>query len=190
MTRPSNSLKSLWLTLLPAACCFVLCVGIASSARAQETTGEAFFETLAQAEARTGAKQWKEAAALWEQVVRVNPVRGEYWNQLASAYYNAKDFRRSIPAYEKSLELGHGDPANAAYNIACNYALLGDREAALRWLERAFELKFLNLEHARTDSDLESIRNDARYRKLVGMVDTGKMSRDEGWRYDLAFLAR
>lgn len=162
----------------------------AETAFAQKSTTEIYLETLVQAEAKTQAKQWMEAAALWEKVVAANPVEGRFWNQLGSARYNAKDYRKSIAAYEKSLELGAGNPANAAYNIACNYALLGDKELALKWLEKAFELKWLNLQHAQTDTDLQILRDDARYRNLVGLIDTSKMSRETGWRTDLQLLAR
>jgi cytochrome c-type biogenesis protein CcmH/NrfG len=88
-----------------------------------QTQTETYLETLAQADAKMSARQWTEAAALLEQLVKLNPVEGRSWNRLARAYYNAKDYRKSIPAYEKQIELGSGIPANAAYNIACNYKL-------------------------------------------------------------------
>lgn len=157
---------------------------------AQQLTTEIYFETLAQAQAKTNAKAWNEAAALWEKVVAANPVEGEFWNQLGAARYNAKDYRKAIAAYEKALELGAGNPANSAYNLACNYALLGEKEPALKWLEKAFKLKWLDLPHAQTDADLQILRDDVRYRNLVGLIDTSKMSRTEGWRTDLQFLAR
>jgi tetratricopeptide (TPR) repeat protein len=157
---------------------------------AQKMQTEIFVVTLAQAEAKMQAKQWSEAAALWEQVVKENPVQGRFWEQLGLAYYNAKDYRKSIPAYEKQIELGYGQPATAAYNIACNYALAGDKEQAIKWLEKALEMKFPSLQHAQTDTDFESIRSDSRYLNLVGLIDTSKMSRDEGWRTDLQFLTR
>lgn len=81
-----------------------------------------FIEILRQAEAKTAAKQWAKAAALWEKAAQQNPVNGRFWYQTGTAYYRAKDYRKSIPAYEKQIELGYGIPANAAYNIACDYA--------------------------------------------------------------------
>lgn len=157
---------------------------------AQNSQTETYFETLAQADAKMSAKQWTEAAALLEQIVKLNPVEGKSWNRLARAYYNAKDYRKSIPAYERQIELGYGIPANAAYNVGCNYALLGEKESAIRWLEKAFAMGFPNLPNAQTDADLESLRDDSRYRNLVGLIDTSKMSREEGWRSDLQLLNR
>ncbi|MBA3599825.1 MAG: tetratricopeptide repeat protein [Acidobacteria bacterium] len=187
MNTPGN-LPKLFSLIAVFALCLIL-FGTQTTL-AQKTQTEIFVETLAQAEAKMQAKQWAEAAAVWEQVVKANPVQGRFWEQLGLAYYNAKDYRKSIPAYEKQLELGFGQPANAAYNIACDYALAGDKEQAIKWLEKALEMKFSSLQQAQTDTDLESIRSDPRYRNMVGLIDTSKMSRDEGWRTDLRFLAR
>lgn len=164
MPRPNISLKSISLTIVLAL------FYSTPSGLAQDSPANAFFDAVAQAEAKMTAREWSEAALLWEKIVRMNPVEGRFWEQLALAYYNAKDYRKSIPAYEKVIELGYATPAIAAYNIACNYALLGEKEQALKWLEKAFEMNFLNLQHARADSDLESLRSDPRYQKLVALV--------------------
>ena len=81
-------------------------------------------------------------------------------------------------------------PSVALYNIATCYSLLGEKEQALDWLERSFDAGYPNLERAQTDDHFKALRDDARFKRIVGLADTGKMSRDEGWRFDLAFLAR
>lgn len=187
MSQPSTSsrliLLALAFTLVPAS------LGWERTA-AQKLPTQTFAETLALAEAKMQAQQWAEAAALWEQVVKANPVQGNFWERLGTAYYHAKDYRRSIPAFEKQIELGAGQPANAAYNIACNYALLGEKELAIKWLEKALAMKFPSLQHAQTDTDLQSLHSDVRFQRLVGLIDTKGMTRDEGWRTDLSFLVR
>ena len=76
------------------------------------------------------------------------------------------------------------------YRIACCFALLGEREPALDWLARAFDLAYRDLEHAWTDDDLYSLRDDARFRETVAWIDASSLSRDEGWRFDLRLLTR
>jgi hypothetical protein len=187
MSRPSTSFKLILLalafTLVPASFGWV-------RTSAQKLPTQTFAETLALAEAKMQAQQWAEAAALWEQVVKANPVQGNFWERLGTAYYNAKDYRKSISAFEKQIELGGGRPANAAYNIACNYALLGEKELAIKWLEKALAMKFPSLQHAQADTDLQSLHSDVRFQKLVGLINTSGMTRDEGWRTDLSFLVR
>jgi len=187
MYRPSNFFK---LVLLALAFTFAPASLGWNATHAQKLPTQTFAETLALAEARMQAQQWAEAAALWEQVVKANPVQGNFWERLGTAYYNARDYRKSIAAYEKEIELGARRPASTAYNIACNYALLGEKELAIKWLEKALAMKFPSIQHAQTDTDLQSLRGDVRFQKLVGLIDTKGMTRDEGWRTDLQFLVR
>ena len=182
---------------------------------AQKSQIETYFETLAQAQAKTTAKEWREAGELWEKVVKQNPVEGRFWNQLATAYYHQKSYARAIETFKKVIELGGSSPASfyngknpaivtsektgelsissptgASYNIACSYALLGDKEQALKWLEKSIEMGFPDLSHVQTDADLKTLHDDSHFKELVGLTDTSKWSREEGWRYDLQFLVR
>lgn len=166
-----------------------LCGSGATIAFAQSPV-DGFPETLSKAEAASAARRWTDAAPLWQTVVQANPVNAVFALQLANSLFQAKDYRNAIPAYEKALVLRAGFPSNMAYNIACAYALLGDKEKAMQWLERSFEMGFRNLEHSRVDSDLVSLHGDPRFQRIVGAPDVSKMSRDEGWRTDLALLAR
>jgi tetratricopeptide (TPR) repeat protein len=149
-----------------------------------------FMDLLNQAETKTSAKEWDAAATLWQHVVEINPVQVRFWGQLANAYYQARNYRRAIPAYQKLIELRGGYPFNSAYKVAACYALLGERAPALEWLQKAFDMGFRDLEDARTDTDFQSLQDDPRFKETLGIVDMSKMSRDEGWRYDLRFLAR
>jgi tetratricopeptide (TPR) repeat protein len=173
-----------FLTVLTIAAAYILLN--ANSALAQSSD---VLDTIAQARSKMQQRQWAEAASLWERVVKANPVNGQFWEQLGTAYYNAGDYRRSIPAYERQIELGYGRPASAAYNIACDYAVLGDKESAIKWLTRALGMKFPSVSHARTDEDLKSLHGDPRFQQLLGLIDTSRMTRDEGWRTDLRYLA-
>jgi tetratricopeptide (TPR) repeat protein len=136
------------------------------------------------------AKEWAAAASLWQRVVALNPVQGSHWEALARARYEAKEYRKAIPAYEKAIELGYAYPWASAYNIACCHALLGDKARALKCLDTAFAMGYRSLDEARADDDLKSLHADPHFRDLVALVDVGSMSRAEGWRYDLRLLAR
>ena len=187
MFRKTISPKLFPLALLLAACHALF---MAQAGLAQRSDTETYFETLAQAEAKMSAKEWSDAAALWEKVISLNPTEGKFWDRLATARYNLKDYRKVIAANEKVIELGYGSPASAAFNIASNYALLEEKEQALRWLGKAFEMGYRNLAHAQTAPNLQLLRSDPRYRRLVALVDVSKTTRVQGWRYDLQLLAR
>jgi tetratricopeptide (TPR) repeat protein len=149
----------------------------------------AFLSLVEQAEAKSAARDWAAAIMLWEQVVRANPTEGRYWSRLGTARFNMRDFRGAIPALQRSVELGYGFPENGAYNIACAYAQLGDKDQAFAWLERALAMRFLNLELAMTDDDLAPLRADPRFQRLIpAAVDVSGMTREQGWRHDLEVL--
>ena len=57
--------------------------------------------------------------------------------------------------------------ALAHYNLACSYALLKRTEAALKALRRAVELGYRDFRYMRDDRDLDSVRLDPRFQKLV-----------------------
>ena len=187
MMNLSNSLASRQYGRAAFALCLLLLS--ATVTRGQSSPG-GDIGTLTRAQAATAARNWAEAAPLWQLVVQRNPVNADYALNLATALFRAGNYRDAIPAYEKALDLGADFPSNMAYNIACAYALLGDKEKALAWLSKSFDMGFRNLELARTDPDLASLHGDARFQQLVGLPDISRMSRDEGWRTDLALLAR
>jgi tetratricopeptide (TPR) repeat protein len=57
--------------------------------------------------------------------------------------------------------------ALAHYNLACSYALLNRPEQSLRTLRRAVELGYRDFRYMREDHDLDSIRQDPRFRQLL-----------------------
>jgi hypothetical protein len=148
------------------------------------------LEALHLAEALTGEKKWSQAATAWQKVADVNPHLGRAWRELGTALRNAKEYRRAIPAFTKALELGSGYPANAAYNIACCHARLGAKGQALDWLQKSLGLGFRSISQMQEEKDLRALHDDERFRKIAGVVDVSKLSRDEGWRFDLDLLVR
>jgi serine/threonine-protein kinase len=67
-------------------------------------------------------------------------------------------------------------PRPLAWNIAGDYALLGQRDSAFHWLERAFREREGPLAFLTTDDRFEAIRSDPRFRDLtrrMGLPDAG-----------------
>jgi tetratricopeptide (TPR) repeat protein len=88
------------------------------------------------------------------------------------ACYKARDGEDEA-ARRLLREIG-SSPANW-YNLACTYALLGEVEPALEYLKRDFESDrhtpatlARQRRWARKDPDLEGLRDDPRFRALVG----------------------
>lgn len=75
--------------------------------------------------------------------------------------------------HEESLEVDRRlvrlrpEDATAHYNLACSYCLLRKHEQTLNALRKAFELGYNDFRFLRKDRDLESIRQDRRFKVLV-----------------------
>ena len=64
------------------------------------------------------------------------------------------------------------------YNYACALARMGRTEDAIQALEQSVVAGYNELDHASADKDMDSLRNDVRFKKLMRMCGEIK----EGWR--------
>ena len=85
----------------------------------------------------------------------------DYTSQGMSAYSRG-DYQLAIESYKKAFAL---QPENSTipYNISCSYALLGEKDSAFVWLEKAFELGVYLFSD---DEDLASLRAEPKYKEL------------------------
>jgi tetratricopeptide (TPR) repeat protein len=67
---------------------------------------------------------------------------------------------------ERALAID-ADDAGVRYNVACLYALEGEKERAITALESAVHSGFANIEWIRNDPDLDSVREDPRFQVLL-----------------------
>jgi tetratricopeptide (TPR) repeat protein len=80
-----------------------------------------------------------------------------------------KDYDKAIPLFKKVFYTLPEESVGftAAYNVACGYALKGDKERAIDWLEISIKYGFTKFDHIKTDSDLDSLRGEPRFRALI-----------------------
>lgn len=77
--------------------------------------------------------------------------------------YNAKNWPKAI---EIGLKLSEIAPQGGVhqYNLACCYALSGEKAKALEWLEKSAAAGFADSELFNTDPDLQTLRNEAAFK--------------------------
>lgn len=61
--------------------------------------------------------------------------------------------------------------ATCEYNIACAYSLLKKADEAMEFLDKALKDGFTNYTHIEQDPDLNNVRDDPRYKKLMGIKE-------------------
>jgi tetratricopeptide (TPR) repeat protein len=77
-------------------------------------------------------------------------------------------FKSALKRFEQRLGRGSDDPFTKYY-IACLYSLKGDSDKAIRYLgESLVALKAINTLRAKSDPDFENVREDSRFKELMG----------------------
>jgi beta-lactamase regulating signal transducer with metallopeptidase domain/tetratricopeptide (TPR) repeat protein len=100
---------------------------------------------------------------------------GESWYDRAHNYYAHKSFDKAGRAYENAARFGY-ESGKAFYNAGCSYALNGQTDAAISMLQNAVKEGFDDPEMYASDDDLNSLRGDDRFKKLVDQT----MKSDKG----------
>lgn len=142
-------------------------------------------------DARTAmqAERWADAAALYERLVAVSPDDGAVWRALGAARLRLHRHDDAIAAFDRARAAGTA-PAVCLYDIACAHALAGRRDAALDALRDAYAAGFANDDLVPNDHDLDSLRDDPRFREIAGFPDPAVTDPAARWNRDLDFLAR
>jgi Zn-dependent protease len=89
---------------------------------------------------------------------------------LAHNLHDAGLYDESLRLRMRLFELGL-DPAGDAYNVACTYARLGDRDNALAWLKRALDQGFDDAAVIDRDDDLDTLRGTDEFAAQRGRLD-------------------
>ena len=78
--------------------------------------------------------------------------------------------KKGIELAERALGQDQDEPV-VLYNVACFYALQGDTSRSIELLTRAIDQGWGDREWLETDSDLDSLRNDERFKALINRVE-------------------
>ncbi|HJW14278.1 MAG TPA: M56 family metallopeptidase [Thermoanaerobaculia bacterium] len=103
---------------------------------------------------------------------------GSDWYSRAMDLHNEGRYDEAIAAFEKAIEAGYREDA-ASYNIACGYALKGDRDKAFEWLRRAMDAGFEVGSYLERDDDLDGLRRDPRWREFKKAAHAHPSERQE-----------
>lgn len=126
--------------------------------------------TMEQADRFFQNNDFSEAARAYKLLVTADSTNGMAWLRLAGSYYRLQRYEDAIPAYERADQLGIYPPY-VRYNLACAYALTGQKEPAFAWLEKALDSGFAGLRQLERDEDLASLRRDDRFLGLLQRAD-------------------
>jgi len=150
----------------------------------------AYFDDTREGRRLFDEQKYSEAAEVFQKAVSQYPKDGSIWIQLGQALRLSNKPKEAIAAYEKGLELtSTWPPAGVRLSLAQAYLAIGNKEMAYQVLERMMQENQYTQKPALYDhAAFAAIRDEPRFLKLVGRIDTSKMSRAEGWRTDIDYL--
>jgi hypothetical protein len=147
---------------------------MAWSLPAQGTTdASALKETRSKAIAAFQEQRFDDAIPLLRKVLAASPDDGQCWYHLGFALHSQQKLDEALQAHLKATSSPRYKPT-ATYNVACVYALKNDKDKAFEWLQKALEAGFAQVDHMAIDSDMDSLRDDPRYKAI-----TEKMAKAE-----------
>ena len=96
-----------------------------------------------------------------------------FLNWGTSTLYQAKSSREGVEFSElvkKSISLlgkARDMGSKPVYNLACAYAMIGNKEKALQYLEETLARKSISPDYVSADDDWLSFKEDERFKKLI-----------------------
>ncbi|HTR03416.1 MAG TPA: M56 family metallopeptidase [Thermoanaerobaculia bacterium] len=102
---------------------------------------------------------------------------GEWYDRGMSLHHKGR-YEQAIQAFENAIADGYREDA-ASYNIACGYALLGNRDKAFEWLHKAAEWGFDVSGYMKSDDDLEGLHDDPRWAEMKKEAREAKTSSEK-----------
>jgi adenylate cyclase len=112
----------------------------------------------------------KEAVEVVEKNLEWNPDDACAYHLGAGSLIVLGEVDRAKRWLQRALEMDPDDSV-LLYNVACNLAMLGEVEAALDYLERAIDHGVVSAAWMRNDSDLENVRANSRFTKMLSRLD-------------------
>jgi len=114
--------------------------------------------------------KYREAEKHLRRSIELAPDYADSYYDLGNMFLKIKDKRKEARTLlEKAIEL-EPDMIWGYYCLGCWHALEGKKTKAFEFLQKAIEKGFTKREWMEADKDLESLRGDAHYRKLVARL--------------------
>jgi len=121
----------------------------------------------AEAAACAARGQWQRAVQAYGKLIEANPKSYDLQRKLGDALSGAADYSQALSAYQRAIDLGDPNTGMVAYAAAVAALKSGDRDGALRWLERLAGIPPAR-NRAKSDPVFADLKNDPRFTDILG----------------------
>jgi transcriptional regulator GlxA family with amidase domain len=125
--------------------------------------------TLQQASIAVREGRPEEAIAAYRALVAKDKNDAAAWLELGRAMHNLKRYDEAIAAHQEAAR-GKSQRGVALYNLACEYALTGQREKALETAAQAVDAGFRARWAYEEEPEFDAVRDDARFTALLARL--------------------
>jgi tetratricopeptide (TPR) repeat protein len=112
-------------------------------------------------------KKYNEAITDFNHALKLKPDYPKVLSNRGAAYSQLKKYNEAITDFNRAFKLKPDYPS-ALYNLACLFSVQSKTDDALKYLEKAISKDKKYKEMAKKDKDFDNIRNDPRFKKLIG----------------------
>ncbi len=112
--------------------------------------------------------KYQEAVEWYDKALKVDPNSFSVLDNKSYALFRLNRLDEGIQCSSKATEINPSG-ANAWYNRSSYLIKKGEMNEALENLQEAIRLDKTYIESAKTDKDFDSIRNDAKFKELIGL---------------------
>jgi tetratricopeptide (TPR) repeat protein len=106
------------------------------------------------------------AQADFRKVIELEENKPDEYDQIPFAYHYSGENDKAIAAMERIIARDTTDEGSY-YDAACLYALMQDKENAIRYLKKSLELGYNQFVHIERDYDLDFIRETEEFKELI-----------------------
>ena len=113
------------------------------------------------------AQQSKSKSRLFQDIQQKSQKVAELWQE--------KEYEKAVIILEEiysntSIDEYENIYLNTLYNLTCGYSLLGKKEKAIYYFKKVVDAGFANYNQIEEDADLDNIRHDKRFQKIIKAI--------------------
>jgi len=108
----------------------------------------------------------EDAKGFYKKALMLDPNSVKVLNDLGVAYMQGRDYVEAQESFEQAIQR-KPDYVDAYYNLACLYALKGEKIRSLTHLKKAISLDASVREWAKKDRDLQNLKGEREFQEII-----------------------